>query len=136
MLLRNIRFICRHYFRSTRSIFVYLLMSVAAMLLIPLLSVYLPRVVVQAVTENWEFTRLALYVGALAAGIALLNVFSTLSSMKYGEKAGHGRMEMMLILDEVMMSCKYHLVEDPAWQIKIEEAGNAIFSDGRSSGIA
>lgn len=136
MLLRNIRFICRHYFRSTRSIFVYLLMSVAAMLLIPLLSVYLPRVVVQAVTENWEFTRLELYVGALAAGIALLNVFSTLSSMKYGEKAGHGRMEMMLILDEVMMSCKYHLVEDPAWQIKIEEAGNAIFSDGRSSGIA
>lgn len=136
MLLRSIRFICRHYFRSTRSIFGYLLMSVTVLLLIPLLSVYLPRVVVQAVTENWEFTRLALYVAALTAGIALLNVFSTISSMKYTEKTSHGRMEMMLILDEVMMSSKYHLVEDPAWQMKIEEAGNAIFSDGRSSGIA
>ena len=136
MLLRNIRFICRHYFRSTRSIFVYLLISVAAMLLTPLLSVYLPRVVVQAVTENWEFTRLALYVDTLTAGIALLNVFSTISGMKYSEKASHGRMEMMLILDDVMMDSKYHLVEDPAWQTKIEEAGNAIFSDGRSAGIA
>lgn len=136
MLLRNIRFICRHYFRSTRSIFIYLLLSVAAMLLIPLSGVYLPRVVVQAVTEDWEFNRLALYVVALTAGIALLNVLSTISSMKYSEKASHGRMEMMLTLDEVMMSSKYHLVEDPAWQIKIEEAGNAIFSDGRSSGIA
>lgn len=136
MLLRNIRFICRHYFRSTRSIFGYLLMSVAVLLLIPLLSVYLPRVVVQAVMENWEFARLALYVVALTAGIALLNVFSTISNMKYSEKASHGRMEMILILDEVMMSSKYHLVEDPAWQTKIEEAGNAILSDGRSSGIA
>ncbi len=136
MLLRNIRFICRHYFRSARSIFLYLLLGVAAMLLMPVLGVYLPRVVVQAVTEGWDFSRLVLYVSILAAGIALLNVLSTFSGMKYSERVSHGRMEMMLTLEEVMMSCKYSLTEDPAWQTKIEEAGNAIFSDGRSSGIA
>jgi len=136
MLLRNIRFICRHYFHSARSIFLYLLMSVAAMLLIPVLGVYLPRVVVQAVTEGWEFARLTLCVGILASGIVLLNVLSTVSSMKYSEKVSHGRMEMMLVLEEVMMSCKYQLTEDPVWQTKIEEAGDAIFSDGRSRGIA
>ena len=129
MLLRNIRFICRHYFRSTRSIYAYLLMSMAALLLVPLLSVYMPRVVVQAVTEGWEFSRLVLYVGVLAAGIVLLNVLSTLSNMKYDEKASRGRMEMIVTLEEVMMRCRYQLTEDPVWQTKIEEAGNAVFSD-------
>ncbi len=136
MLLRNIRFICRHYFRSTRSIYAYLLMSMAALLLVPLLSVYMPRVVVQAVTEGWEFSRLVLYVGVLAAGIVLLNVLSTLSNMKYDEKASRGRMEMIVTLEEVMMRCRYQLTEDPVWQTKIEEAGNAVFSDGRTFGIA
>ena len=135
-MFSSIRFICRHYFRSARSIFSYLLMGVCAMLLAPLLGVYLPRVVVQAVMEGWEFTRLALYVGVLIAGIALMDILSTVSSMKYNEKASHGRLEMIAMLEEVMMTCKYPLTEDPAWQIKIEEAGNAVFSDGRSSGIA
>ena len=36
----------------------------AALLFSPLLGVYLPRVVVQAVTEGWEFARLALYKNA------------------------------------------------------------------------
>ena len=135
-MLSGIRFICGHYFRSARSIFIYLLVGVCAMLLAPLLGVYLPRVVVQAVLEGWEFTRLALYVGILAAGIAMMNLVNTVSSMKYNEKSSHGRFEMIVMLEEVMMTCKYALTEDPAWQIKIDEAGNAVFSDGRSSGIA
>ena len=64
MLFRNIRYVCKLYFRSTRSIFVYLLISMAALLLTPVLSVYLPKVVVQAVTEGWAFERLVLWVGA------------------------------------------------------------------------
>lgn len=136
MLLSNIRFLCRHFFRSARSIFVYLLMGMAAMLLTPLLSVYLPRVVVQAVTEGWEFSRLALYVGALSGGIALLNVISTYSGLLYSERASVGRLEMGLMLENVMMSCKYALTEDPVWQMKMDEAGNAIYADGRTFGIA
>lgn len=136
MLWRNIRFVCRYYFRSARSIFGYLLIGMAALLLTPLLGVYLPRIVVQGVTEGWEFWRLALWVGFLSAGIALLNVVSTVSGMKYTAKASAGRMKMMLLLEEMAMTCKYPLTEDPGWQARIEEAGNAIFSDGRSRGIA
>ena len=33
MLFQNIRYVCRLYFRSTRSIFAYLLISMAALLL-------------------------------------------------------------------------------------------------------
>nr|WP_289766938.1 ABC transporter ATP-binding protein [uncultured Acetatifactor sp.] len=136
MLFQNIRYVCRLYFRSTRSIFAYLLISMAALLLAPLLSVYLPRVVVQAVTEGWAFPRLALWVGALALGIALLNVLSTVSGMKYGEKAGIGRLEIGLALEDVMMACPYALTEDPAWQTKMGEAGDYIYSDGRTRGVA
>ena len=136
MLFQNIRYVCRLYFRSTRSIFAYLLISMAALLLAPLLSVYLPRVVVQAVTEGWAFPRLALWVGALALGIAVLNVLSTVSGMKYGEKAGIGRLEIGLALEDVMMACPYALTEDPAWQTKMGEAGDYIYSDGRTRGVA
>lgn len=135
-MFQNIRYVCRLYFRSTRSIFAYLLISMAALLLAPLLSVYLPRVVVQAVTEGWAFPRLALWVGALALGIALLNVLSTVSGMKYGEKAGIGRLEIGLALEDVMMACPYALTEDPAWQTKMGEAGDYIYSDGRTRGVA
>lgn len=136
MLWSNIRFVCRHYFRSSRSIFFYLLLGTVSLLITPVLSVYLPRVVVQGVTEGWEFGHLVLAVGILAVGIALLHVVSTLSGMKYEEKAGIGRMKMMLLLEEMMMTCKYPHIEDPQWQARIEEGGNAIFSDGRSRGIA
>ena len=136
MLFRNIRYVCKLYFRSVRSIFAYLLISMAALLLIPVLSVYLPKVVVQAVTEGWRFEMLVFWVGALALGIALLNAISTLSSMKYDEKACMGRLEIGLLLEDVMMNCPYALTEDPVWQTKIEEAGNYIYSDGRSRGVA
>lgn len=136
MLFRNIRYVCKLYFRSTRSIFVYLLISMAALLLTPVLSVYLPKVVVQAVTEGWAFERLVLWVGALVVSIALLNIVSTFSNLKYDEKASMGRLEIGLMLQNVMMDCPYVLTEDPVWQTKIEEAGNYIFSDGRSRGVA
>ena len=136
MLWSNIRFVCRHYFRSSRSIFWYLLVGTAAMLITPVLSVYLPRVVVQGVTEGWEFERLVLGIGILAAGIALLHVVSTLSGMKYDEKASIGRMKLGLFMEEMMMDCKYQYTEDPQWQARIEEAGNAVFSASRSNGLA
>ncbi|MDE7300347.1 MAG: hypothetical protein K2N94_16230, partial [Lachnospiraceae bacterium] len=120
MLWSNIRFICRHYFHSSRSIFLYLLLGMAALLLLPVLSVYLPRVVVQAVMEGWKFERLALWVGVLAAAIALLNILSTISGMGYREKTGRGRLKLGLYLNEVVMTCDYSLTEDPAWQTKIE----------------
>lgn len=136
MLWSNIRFVCRHYFRSARSIFGYLIIGMAALLIVPVLSVYLPRVVVQAVTEGWDFGRLFLWAAFLSMGIALLQVISTVSGMKYTEKASTGRMKMMILLEEMAMTCKYPLTEDPEWQARIEEAGNAIFSDGRRRGIA
>ena len=136
MLFRNIRYVCKLYFRSTRSIFVFLLINVTAMLLTPVLSVYLPKVVVQAVTEGWDLASLAVWVGALSAGIALMNIFSTLSNMKYDEKATVGRIEIGFLLEDVMMTCPYALTEDPVWQTKMEEAGNYIYSDDRSRGVA
>lgn len=135
MFLSNIRFICRQYFRSARSIFVYFFLSMAAMLAAPVLSVYLPRVVMQAVTEGWGFARLAAWVGALALGIALMNVVITVSGLRFTLKAAVGRLEMGLLLEEMNMTCRYDLTEDPAWQTKISEAGNAIYSDSRSQGI-
>ena len=136
MLWSNIRFICRHYFRSSRSIFGFLLVGTSALLIAPVLGVYLPKIVVQAVTEEWEFGRLAGWVGLLSLGIALLHVVSTVGGMKYTEKASIGRMKMGVLLEEMLMTCEYSLTEDPTWQVKIDEAGDAVYSDGRSRGIA
>lgn len=136
MLWKNIRFVCRHYFRGTRSIFGYLLIGMAALLITPVLSVYLPRIVVQAVTEGWEFKRLAVWAAFLSAGIALMHVVSTVSEMQYTLKASVGRMKMGMLLEETVMTCKYPLTEDPVWVAEFEEAGNAIYSDGRRRGVA
>lgn len=136
MLWSHIRFVCRYYFRNNRGIFGYLLIGTAAMLLAPVLGVYMPKVVVQAITEGWEFQRLVLWVGIMAAGIAVLHGISTLSGIYYELHAGSGRMKMGILVEEMIMTCKYQLTEDPQWQAKVEEAGNAVFSDGRTRGIA
>ena len=129
MLWSNICFVCGYYFRKSRSIFGYLLIGTVASLAAPILSVYLPRTVVQAVTEGWEFSHLAL-------GIMLLNILSMLSGIKYSQKAFNGRMKMVQQLEEVMVSCKYPLTEDPTWQNKIDLAGDTVFSDSSQRGIA
>ena len=136
MLWSNICFVCGYYFRKSRSIFGYLLIGTVASLAAPILSVYLPRTVVQAVTEGWEFSHLALGVGVLALGIMLLNILSMLSGIKYSQKAFNGRMKMVQQLEEVMVSCKYPLTEDPTWQNKIDLAGDTVFSDSSQRGIA
>lgn len=136
MLWSNIRFICRHYFRSSRSIFVYLLLGTGAMLVTPVFGVYLPRVVVQGVTEGWEFQVLAMQVGLLSLGIALLHAVTGISGMKYTEKASIGRLKLGILLEKMMMTCKYSLTEDPQWQSRVEEAGDSVYSDGRTRGIA
>ena len=79
---------------------------------------------------------LALGVGVLALGIMLLNILSMLSGIKYSQKAFNGRMKMVQQLEEVMVSCKYPLTEDPTWQNKIDLAGDTVFSDSSQRGIA
>lgn len=136
MFWKNIRFVCRHYFRSSKSLFGYLLLGMTASLLAPVLSVYLPRVVVQAVTEGWRFPVLVLWVAALAGGIGLLNSLIVVSNAGYAEKAAVGRMKLGLQLDEMMMRCRYSLTEDPVWKRKTGAAADAVYSDGRTSGVA
>lgn len=136
MLWNHIRFICRHYFKNARAIFVYLFINMAALLLIPLISVYLPRIVVQGVTEGWQVSRLIFWVGGLTAAISLLNVCNTVCTRRYREKTTIGRLELGMQWQEMLMTCQYTLTEDPRWQMKIGEGGNAIFSDGRTRGIA
>ena len=99
MFWKNIRFVCRHYFRSSRSLFGYMLLGMTASLLVPVFSVYLPRVVVQAVTEGWEFKALVFRVALLAAGIAVLNSLIVVGNAGYAEKAAAGRIKLGLRLD-------------------------------------
>lgn len=136
MFWKNIRFVCRHYFRSSRSLFGYMLLGMTASLLVPVFSVYLPRVVVQAVTEGWEFKILVFRVAVLAAGIAVLNSLIVVGNAGYAEKAATGRIKLGLRLDEMMMRCRYSLTEDPVWKQKTGAAADAVYSDGRTYGIA
>ena len=76
MLWSNICFVCGYYFRKSRSIFGYLLIGTVASLAAPILSIYLPRTVVQAVTEGWEFSHLALGVGVCLAFDRALEVLT------------------------------------------------------------
>ena len=95
-----------------------------------------PLPIVQAVTEGWRFPVLVLWVAALAGGIGLLNSLIVVSNAGYAEKAAVGRMKLGLQLDEMMMRCRYSLTEDPVWKRKTGAAADAVYSDGRTSGVA
>ena len=100
-----------------------------ASLAAPILSVYLPRTVVQAVTEGWEFSHLALGVGVLALGIMLLNILSMLSGIKYSQKAFNGRMKVRPQAAQGQFFHPHKSLHDSFLHLPQEESGSVIEPD-------
>lgn len=135
MFWKNAGFIGRIYYRQAKLIYVFLLMNLAGMILQPLLSVYLPRTVVLAVTEGWSPGRMALYAGTFTLGLIGCNMFSTFGTSGFRQYSDRGRSEVASLWMRMLMTCRYELLEDPKWQQQIDDSGTEVFSDWHTHGL-
>lgn len=136
MLLRNIRFICGEYWRKARSLYVYWFLGLIATLGTPLLSVYLPQMVVRSVVEKWPLEELLKPLGAIIILMAGLMILSTKATTYFEVKKMAGRLALGSRYLKMVMNCDYVLLEDPKWQMRKEEAEDTIYSDGIGYGVA
>ena len=135
MFRENAGFIGRIYFKHAKSAFLFLLMALAGMVLQPLLSVYLPRTVVLAVTEGWSVERMALWAAAFTIGLVGCNLMSTVGSSNYRVYCNRGRFAVQNLWTRMRLTCRYDLLEDPKWQSEMEDCSNEVNADWHTHGL-
>lgn len=135
MFWKNIRFIGHLYYKHVRKVFLFLFMSLAGMILTPLLSVYLSRTVILAVAEAWSVERMVFWAGAFTMGLVGCNILSTYGTTGYREHCSYGRFYIARLWQRMMITCRYELLEDPKWQQETEDVGNEVVSDWHTHGL-
>ena len=135
MFLENVRFIGRIYFKHAKPAFMFLLMTLAGMVLQPLLSVYLPRTVVLAVSEGWSIERMAFWAGIFTFGLIGCNLLSTVGVSNYRVYCNHGRFAVQNLWTRMRLTCRYDLLENPKWQSEMEDCSNEVYADWATHGL-
>lgn len=120
--IENSIYILKNVWRWDKILFLLGFLQIPATVIIPLLGIYLPKIVIDSATNHVSVSRLMINVSIPVIGIIALNVLLNASSSITNFRAISGRMAYMKQISDKTMDMDFENFESPSGQEKFTKA--------------
>ncbi len=135
-VLDNIGYIIGNLWRWDKIILLYAVLQALTGVLLPALGIYLPKLVIDEISNASSPERLIISIGSVSLLIAGLNFVSSFSIAGAKSSDNLTRSKYWLMINNKIMDCDYDFLESSAGQTKRQKAMQSVWEgSGGHSGI-
>ena len=120
--IENSIYILKNVWRWDKILFLLGFLQIPATVIIPLLGIYLPKIVIDSATNHVSVSRLMINVSIPVIGIIALNVLLNASSSITNFRAISGRIAYMKQISDKTMDMDFDNFDSPSGQVKFTKA--------------
>ncbi len=126
---QNMMYLIKNIWKWDKTLFLFSLIQIPATVIIPLLSIYLPKVLIDTISNNGNIHELMMDIGLPILGIILLNLILKVSfNFSRGKAMGY-RMKYIKLMTDKVIDTDFENIDGPEGQEKFERALMAIHSN-------
>lgn len=134
-LPQNLLYLMKHMWKYNRNIFLFTSISVLSGVMISVLGVYLPKITLDGIEQEWKSSTLLMVIGVISITIAILNFVQVRTEAEFSVIQDINRNHFIHEVEKIVMSCAYSKVEDPAIQVKMEQAAGIVYTGNVKVGL-
>lgn len=131
--LENTIYLIKNIWKWNKLLFLLCILQIPSTVIIPLLGIYLPKVLIDSVSYNVSALQLLVNIGIPILGIIALNILLNAASSATYYKAIFYRMKYLQLLTDKVLDTDFENIDGPAGQEKIMKAGMAINSNSSAT---
>lgn len=131
--LENTIYLIKNIWKWNKLLFLLCILQIPSTVIIPLLGIYLPKVLIDSVSNNASAFQLLVNIGIPILGIIALNILLNAASSATYYKAIFYRMKYLQLLTDKVLDTDFENIDGPAGQEKIMKAGMAINSNSSAT---
>ena len=121
----NILYLIKNIWKWDKSLFLLSLIQIPAIVIIPLLGIYLPKVLIDSIVAEVSISQLMINIGIPILGIVILKIILEASSSGTIAKKIYHRMKYVRLLMYKQMDTDFENIDGPEGQEKVMKANMA-----------
>ena len=132
--MSNVFYLLRDIYKSTKILFVLMIIEVLCSIMSPLLGIYLPKIAVDLVTESADTQKIFMTIGLFTLIMMSVNVIQSVSAnSKYAHSNNMRYYYYVRKINMKSFTCDYRNIESADGQTRFQKA-YACFDSGDGSG--
>lgn len=120
--IKNTIYLIKNIWKWDKGLFLLCTIQIPATVIIPLLGIYLPKIVIDSVTRHASVSKLMMAIGIPVLGIIALNVLINTSSSMTRSKATSYRFNYVQLLIDKTLDTDFENIDGSTGQEKMEKA--------------
>ena len=134
-VFQNLKFVFSNIWKWDKAMLLLCLIRVPIIVILPLLGVYMSKVVVDIVTHQASVERLLLYILIISAAMLVLNLLNNTLSPEIECRAFSNRFKYLNLWNEKNMDADYENIEGSEGQIKQQKAFNIVHNNNSGTQV-
>lgn len=131
--MQNVMYLIKNMFKWDKKLFWLSFIQIPAAVIIPLLGIYIPKVLIDSVSNHVTVLKLLINVGVPVLGIIALNVILISSTSMANFRAVSYRMRYLKLLGEKTIDTDFENIDGPEGQRKFDKAEYAVCSNAAAT---
>ena len=131
----NIMYLIKNIWKWDKKLFFLCMLKIPVTVIIPLLQIYLPKVLIDSVSKNMSISKLIGNIGIPIIGIIFLNVLLNAVSSEIEPKKINYRLNYLRLFTYKMLDTDYENIDGAAGQKKFMKAALTLESNGAPTEI-
>lgn len=128
-LMENIGFLLKNMWRWDKGLFIFFLIQIPLLVLGPLLSIYLPKLLIDSVTKAVSLKQFLINIGVIIVGIILIETILKASTLKSNIGGFKYRLKYIQLQVDKAIDTDYENIDGPQGQDKMMKATMATMND-------
>ena len=124
----NLWFILKKSWQIDKVLLLSVVIKIPSLVILPLVTTYLSKIVVDLVEQNAELAMVLLCIGGIIAGIFLLRLIDSCAGAKIEWRSFSNRFAYIHLTSQKAMDTDYANIESPQGQLMQQKALNAVYS--------
>lgn len=135
-LWQNLSYLLKHMWKYNKNIFLFTFIQILSGILISVLGIYLPKITLDGIQNQWKSSTLLIIIGSISIIIAILNFLQARAEADFEVVQELNRNHFIHEVEKITMSCDYSKVENPAIQVKMEQAAEIVYTGNVKVGLS
>lgn len=131
--LQNAMYLLSNMLKWDKKLFWLCFIQIPAAVIIPLLGIYIPKALIDSVSNHVSVLKLFINVGAPVLGIIVLNVILSSSTAVANFRAISYRMRYLKLMAEKTMDTDFENIDGPEGLRKYDKANQAVYSNAAAT---
>lgn len=132
-VFQNIVYLTKNLWAWDKPLFLLCALQIPAQVIIPLLEIYLPKVLVDSVTNNVTISQLMINISMPIVSIIVLTILLKSLSGKTNMKKMSYRLKYLLLLTDKVLDTDFENIDGPEGQKRFTKAGMAVNSNSSAT---